>query len=124
MCERACAEVDAVAPGKVYVGLLGEGGEDYYGSVCLFCFFCFVFGRGRKGGDEVSGGEREDDGISGCRCVSFGLAVTSCFHTIINTAHPLTTASTAGGEEERKKTYTRIHIVLFFFFFFLCNIDM
>lgn len=34
--------------------------------------------------------KREDDGISGCRCVSFGLAVTSCFHTITNTAHPLT----------------------------------
>lgn len=115
MCERACAEVDAVTPGKVYIGLLGEGGEDYYGSVCLFCFLFLE--EGGKVGMRYLGG---DDGISisGCRCVSFGLAVTSCFHTIINTAHPLTTASTAGGGKREKKTYTRIHIVLFFFSFF------
>lgn len=116
MCERACAEVDAVTPGKVYIGLLGEGGEDYYGSVCLFCFLFLE--EGGKVGDEVSGGGDDGISISGCRCVSFGLAVTSCFHTIINTDHPLTTASTAGGGEERKKTYTRIHIVLFFSSFF------
>lgn len=114
MCERACAEVDAVAPGKVYVGLLGEGGEDYYGSVCLFCFL-FLEEGGKVGMRYLGGG---DDGISGCRCVSFGLAVTSCFHTIINTAHPLTTASTAGGEERKKNIHKNTHCSLFFFFFF------
>lgn len=46
---------------------------------------CFVGSAGQEGGRK-----KEDGGISGCRCVSFGLAVTSCFHTITNTAHPLT----------------------------------
>lgn len=55
MCERACAEVDAVTPGKVYIGLLGEGGEDYYGSVCLFCFL-FLEEGGKVGMRYLGGG--------------------------------------------------------------------
>lgn len=69
VCERACAEVDAVAPGKVYVGHFGEGGEDYYGSVCLLFLFCF-FEEGGKVGMRYLGGKKEKMMVSQAADVS------------------------------------------------------
>lgn len=91
MCERACAEVDAVTPGKVYVGRWGEN--------TVAGFFVFSVEGVGTGEDD----DDDDDGISGCRCVSFDLAVTSCFHTITNTAHPLTLHHHHQKEREKKK---------------------
>lgn len=87
----------------------------------------FVVGfEGRGGGKKRRKKKRErEDGISGCRCVSFGLAVTSCFHTITNTAHPLTLnhqnkrkKSGGGGAATRKDTV----FIYYYFFFLLFNV--
>lgn len=80
-------------PGKVNCMLAVEMTTMW--QVFLFCWlFC---GRGKK----REGRNVKFFGISGCSCVSFDLAVTTCFHTI--TAHPLT--STATPKKEKKKEF-------------------
>lgn len=66
----------------------------------LFLYFLFFL---------RDGGRREDNGVSGCSCVSFDLAVTSCFHTITNsppTHSPSTTKSPQKIESGREAAST------------------
>lgn len=64
------------SPVRYQLAVEGGGGGRFW--------FIFVFFFLRDGG------RREDNGVSGCSCVSFDLAVTSCFHTITNSppTHP------------------------------------
>lgn len=76
-------------------------------------FFVDFEGWERRGEGDVG----EDGGISGCRCVSFGLAVTSCFHTITNTAHSPSTTTKTRKEKKKNGGKRQQEDILFIFVF-------
>lgn len=68
------------SPVRYQLAVEGGGRWQVLVYFCIFFLFCFLRDGGRK----------EDNGVSGCSCVSFDLAVTSRFHTITNSppTHP------------------------------------